>query len=359
MRLPVSAHTDQPWRIHELTRDFRVEDVWAFRTPGAGPDDFPAMLAAMRAAGGPARQSAQFRFLWAARWKLGALFGWDKPEDGIAARVPSLRDRLPAGLRDDPGPESDEVPLTPVYELPAECARELANKTVHTVMHLGWSPAPNGDHELRMAVLVKPNGTFGRLYMAGIAPFRHLVVYPALTRQWERAWRDHGRAGREVPASVRDGEVTPVVGRRSVPPSLQALTSLPDFDYVDVFTIDTGANADATPERWARAMFGDVPSLAERFIWRGLLGLRLTRGRSADTVAGWRVTGRGEDWIRLAAASWFLSGNLVVRTTGGRTSLATFLRYERPVGRLAWRPLSAVHRRLVPGLLRDAAERIR
>lgn len=360
MRLPVSAYTDQPWRIHELTGDFRVADVWAFRTPGAGPDDFPAMLAAMRKAGGPARQSAPFRFLWAARWKLGALFGWDKPEDGIAARVPSLRDRLPADLRDDPGPESDDVPLTPVYELPAECARELANKTVHTVMHLGWSPAPNGDHELRMAVLVKPNGRFGRLYMAGIAPFRHLVVYPALTRQWERAWRDHSCAAREVPESSSDGhEVTAVVGRRNMPPSFHALTSLPDFDYVDVFTVRVGANADATAERWARAMFGDVPGLAARFIWRGLLGLRLTRGRSPDTVAGWRVTGRGEDWIRLAADSWFLSGNLVVRTTGGRISLATFIRYERPVGRLVWPPLSAVHRRLVPGLLRDAAKRIR
>jgi len=26
--------------------------------------------------------------------------------------------------------------------------------------------------------------------MAGIAPFRYLIVYPALARQWERAWRD-------------------------------------------------------------------------------------------------------------------------------------------------------------------------
>jgi hypothetical protein len=26
--------------------------------------------------------------------------------------------------------------------------------------------------------------------MAAIKPFRYLIVYPALTRQWERAWRD-------------------------------------------------------------------------------------------------------------------------------------------------------------------------
>src|SRR5918995_1857264 len=29
MRLPNTAHTSRPWRIHELTPDFRLEDVWA------------------------------------------------------------------------------------------------------------------------------------------------------------------------------------------------------------------------------------------------------------------------------------------------------------------------------------------
>jgi Protein of unknown function (DUF2867) len=60
-------------------------------------------------------------------------------------------------------------------------------------MHLTWvQSARNGEYELQMAVLVKPNGRFGRLYLAAIAPFRYLIVYPALTRHWERAWRDRG-----------------------------------------------------------------------------------------------------------------------------------------------------------------------
>ncbi|GAA4894211.1 hypothetical protein GCM10023237_10610 [Streptomyces coeruleoprunus] len=193
-RLARTAHTEHPWRIHALTADFSVEDVWSFRTPGAGPDDFPVMLAAMRAAGGPAKQPRLVRFLFAVRWKLGALLGWDRPSAGIGSRVGSLRDRLPGDLRDAPrGPDDDSMLLKPVYELDRESARELANKTVHGVMHLGWVQGANGDHELRMAVLVKPNGWFGRLYMAAIAPFRHLVVYPAMTRQWERAWRDRDR----------------------------------------------------------------------------------------------------------------------------------------------------------------------
>ncbi|WP_308368923.1 DUF2867 domain-containing protein [Streptomyces sp. ISL-36] len=202
-RLAKSTYTERPWRIHEITSDFDVEDAWAFRTPGAGPDDFPAMLAAMQRSGGIARQTGPVRFLFAVRWKLGALLGWDKPAAGVGARVDSLRSRLPSDLRDARrGEDNDDMPLKAVYEIATESARELANRTVHTVMHLGWVQGPHGDHELRMTVLVKYNGWFGRLYMAAIAPFRYLIVYPALTRQWERAWRDR----HDLAAQYGDGE---------------------------------------------------------------------------------------------------------------------------------------------------------
>jgi hypothetical protein len=80
-----------------------------------------------------------------------------------------------------------------VYQLPDECALELANRTMHGVCHFGWVPI-DGEYELRMAVLVKPNGRFGRQYMAAIKPFRHLIVYPAMARQWDRAWRQRSDA---------------------------------------------------------------------------------------------------------------------------------------------------------------------
>jgi hypothetical protein len=137
---------------------------------------------------------------------------------------------------------------------------------------------------------------------------------------------------------------------------MKSLSSLPTIDYSDHFSLATEARA--TPERWARAMFGDVPSPAERLIWQGFLGLRLRRERSPETVAGWRIADRGADWIRLEAESWFLSGNLVVRAAEGQVALGTFLHYDRPVGRLLWPPLSAVHRRLVPGVLRAANQRV-
>jgi hypothetical protein len=52
-----------------------------------------------------------------------------------------------------------------------------------------------------MAVLVKPNGLFGRGYMAAIRPFRHLIVYPPLIREIEREWRKAATAAPGGPAS--------------------------------------------------------------------------------------------------------------------------------------------------------------
>ncbi|CAM2838311.1 DUF2867 domain-containing protein [Saccharomonospora xinjiangensis] len=202
-RVQKTTFTEHPWRIHEITRDFHVEDVWAFRTPGAGRSDFPVMLAAIQDAGEPAKQPWLVRSLFALRWKLGALLGWDRSSSGIGRRVASLRDRLPEDLRDAPrGKDVEGMPFTGVYELDTECASELANKTVHTVMHLGWVRKRDGEYRLQMTVLVKPNGLLGKLYLAAIAPFRYLVVYPAMTRQWERAWRERGQ-----PSAV-EGEPT-------------------------------------------------------------------------------------------------------------------------------------------------------
>jgi hypothetical protein len=134
-------------------------------------------------------------------------------------------------------------------------------------------------------------------------------------------------------------------------------SSLSRVDYADRFGLATDAGAE--PEEWARAMFGDVPTAGEVLIWRVVLGLRLSRGRSPATVAGWRIGGRGTDWIRLETASWFLAANLVVQVADGQVSLGTFVRYERGLGRYLWPPLSAVHRFLVPRVLRDADARIR
>jgi hypothetical protein len=188
LRLPNVAHTSRDWRIHELTRDFRLEDVWALPTPG-GADDFPRLVQGI-ASGDPSQgPSRAARALWATRWKVGELLGWDDPDAGLGSRVPTLRGRLPADLRETQrGPEFDTLPFSSLYLLDDEWAAEIANRTVHGVMHIGWVPDQTGGYRGQMAVLVKPNGLLGTAYMAAIRPFRHLIVYPPVMRQIERTW---------------------------------------------------------------------------------------------------------------------------------------------------------------------------
>ena len=191
MRLPNTAHASRPWRIHELTRDFRVEDVWELPTPGS-QDDFPRLVQWLASRDDPshAAGSGLVRALWAIRWAAGQLFGWDRLDAGLGSRVPTLRDRFPADLRDaKAGPRFRALPFTPLYLLHDEWAGEIANRTVHGVMHIGWVPDGTGSYHGQMAVLVKPNGLLGTAYLAVIRPFRHLLVYPLMISEIQRAWQ--------------------------------------------------------------------------------------------------------------------------------------------------------------------------
>jgi hypothetical protein len=192
VRLPITAHTTRPWRIHELAHDFRLEDVWALPTPG-GPDDFPLLVRQIAAGDTSTNPSCAARALFAIRWKVGELLGWDEPDAGHGSERPTLRDRLPVDLRDAPGPDFATLPFTSLYLLDDEWASEVVNRTVHGVMHIGWVPDGTGGYRGQMAVLVKPNGLLGSAYMASIMPFRRLIVYPPLMRGIGRVWR--ARAG--------------------------------------------------------------------------------------------------------------------------------------------------------------------
>jgi Protein of unknown function (DUF2867) len=140
------------------------------------------------AAGDPARGSSRAaRTLWAVRWRVGEVLGLD---DGSGSGMPTLQDRLPADLRDAPsGPDFSALPFTSLYLLDDEWAAEVANRTVHGLMHIGWVADGAGGYRGQMSVLVKPNGLLGAAYMAAIKPFRHLIVYPRLIGQIERDWR--------------------------------------------------------------------------------------------------------------------------------------------------------------------------
>ena len=112
MRVPNTVHASRPWRIHELTGEFRLEDVWVLPGRG-GPDDLPRAVELITSYNPGQSGSFPVRTLFAIRWKLGGLARW-----------PSMSSRT----------------------------------------------------------------ALGTAYVAAIKPFRHLLVYPPMLREYGRRW---------------------------------------------------------------------------------------------------------------------------------------------------------------------------
>ena len=200
-RIPNSEHESQPWRIREIVPDFTLEDVWALPVEG-GAEDFPKLVEMLGTLDPAQSDSSATRFLWQLRDRLGAWFGLGRitepaGSDGAPSKLPipgtdetSLAERLPEDLRSTAADtDFSSVPFSPLYRTDREAAAEISNQTVHGVAHFAWADLGEGRYQGQMAVYVKPRGAFGNSYMTLIKPFRYLIVYPALMRQFERAWR--------------------------------------------------------------------------------------------------------------------------------------------------------------------------
>jgi hypothetical protein len=337
-RLPLEAHAMRPWRIHQIAPEFDVLDVWALPTPG-GPDDFPRLPTVMRALDAEG-SSPVVRVLFAARWALGRLFGWDGTEDGVDSRVTSLRDRLPVDLDASPAGGAGSR-FQPLYATDDEAAFEIANRTMHGVLHLGWVPDGAGGHRGQMAVLVAPNGRWGACYLAAIAPFRHLIVYPALLRAVERGWRDH-----DAVTTVEQVEPTPAARDRS---------TLPSVEYADSFVVDVAGAPDWTAERWARTVLEDAPAGLRAALRRGWTALGLIEVTGAQSILGWEIRHADPDTVLIGRASRIgMPGELLFTRRPNGVSFSTLVHHRTVLTRALWAVVRPGHVRTVSALLHRA-----
>ena len=194
-RLQPEAHSALPWRLNEIASDFELIDSSALPAFGRR-DQFPLLLSTMAASLTPVtkEESPASAALFDIRRRLGNRFGWDDPSTSGTLPIPgcsetSLRQRLPAEFI----AASDEVfgskaNWRPVFVLDDEAAVEFSNSLLHAVVHLGWVAQSGGQYRGQMGVYVKHRGAGSRLYMKAIAPFRHLIVYPAFLKRIGKSW---------------------------------------------------------------------------------------------------------------------------------------------------------------------------
>jgi Protein of unknown function (DUF2867) len=186
MRLGPGEFRARPLRVHALLHDVPLEDAWAVPLSGGGAGRTIEDVRVVMVAGIGAAPALVQGLFWL-RTRVGALFGWDRQRGAWNAE--SYTDRLSPEDR----AQSLVAPGTPdgrfrlLYRFEDEQLDELRNSTVHAFLSLSIRPAPGG-HLAYLGIFVRPVSRFTRVYMAAIAPFRRLIVYPALIRTMQRAW---------------------------------------------------------------------------------------------------------------------------------------------------------------------------
>lgn len=144
--------------------------------------------------------------------------------------------------------------------------------------------------------------------------------------------------------------------RREVPETIRALGALANTDYADIVTASIDETL-AEPEQLIDVALKGLPRgllLLIPLVQRVFLGLRLNLRPAPDHLLGWKIADRGENWIRIEAASWFLTGHVVMHSDGGQLSFASFIRYDRRLAALVWPPISLIHRQVALALVRSA-----
>ena len=188
MRIDPGEFSARPLRVHALLHDVPLEDVWAIRLAGGGAgrtiDDVRAVFMAGVEAAPPL-----VKWLFRLRGRIGALLGWDGPRP--AWNADSYVQRLSAAdrARSKAAAGTPDGRLSLLYRFENEQLSERRNATVHAFSSLSIRPAPGG-YLVYWAIYVQPVHRFTRLYMRAIAPFRRLVVYPAILRKVQRAWAE-------------------------------------------------------------------------------------------------------------------------------------------------------------------------
>ncbi|MGH2753959.1 MAG: DUF2867 domain-containing protein [Actinomycetota bacterium] len=196
MRLPNSVQQAHPWMISRIAPDFDLLDVWALPVEG-GPDEFDAFVDGIVVSFDPVETGSVIsRALFWLRLRVGGWLGWDdatKERPIPGSTETTLSARLPEDLRGsakspEVGDRLRQAAFVPLYRTHNEWAAEVANETVHGVLHFAWVDQGSDRYRAQMAIYVKPRGRLGGLYMRLIGPFRHLIVYPALMKAIGDAW---------------------------------------------------------------------------------------------------------------------------------------------------------------------------
>ena len=185
-----------PLRVHSLMVGVALHDVWAvdlLRWRGEVTlDEFLRAsnnctldMCVCSNSSALFRPSSPVRVLLDIRFFVGRIFGWDSEQATIVTFASRLTDADRSRSLIAPGTRDGYFHV--VYRFKNEQLVELINRTAHAAALSALVETPT-DYRFYFAVYVRSVSRFTPFYMAVIAPFRKLIVYPSLLRSVRARW---------------------------------------------------------------------------------------------------------------------------------------------------------------------------
>lgn len=131
------------------------------------------------------------------------------------------------------------------------------------------------------------------------------------------------------------------------PVSVRSRAEARAADRIIAYRIPADRARAASAEQWARATWEDLPWALRSFLvigWRSVLGLKLGRLSSPQTVLGWPIIENHPDTVTVEAKSRLITGQNIVTVKESEVLWTTLVRYEGRIGGLVWRAIEVVHR---------------
>lgn len=174
-------------RCHALLSDVPLHDVWAIPLEDGGSGRTIQEVRALLFGERRPPTNVAVRALFALRWWLGGVLGWDdeRHDPAAASYIHRLTEADRAQSEVPPGTRDGRFRV--LYVLGNEAVSEIRNATVHGFLASALIRREQ-DYVLYLAIYVKAVSRFTTFYMALIDPFRRFIVYPALSRTVQRAW---------------------------------------------------------------------------------------------------------------------------------------------------------------------------
>jgi hypothetical protein len=187
MRVTLEEFEQIDLRAHSLLSGVPVHDVWAIDLPGGGPGRTIADVRALLSGRTLTAVNPLVKMLFAVRWRLGRVFGWDR-EPARASEESWLHRLSPTDFeRSLVRPGTREGPFRVLFASDREAVLEIQNSTVHGFSVFALVEGASG-YRFYWGIYVRPVGRVTAWYMRLIDPFRRIVIYPAVLRHLRATW---------------------------------------------------------------------------------------------------------------------------------------------------------------------------